>query len=148
MNKDDWFFNKLVELQIDYRRIDKTNREMLTASYEGRAKDVETRELLIRDLLRALERAQEVIVELGEKSGDPELLKEARVYANAIGGTIDGAGPKPPVHYADNPVIKKYWEMLAKETASKPKARAKAKAPAKTKAKGKGKSKTKPKGKR
>ena len=144
MSTDDWFFNKLVELQSDYRRIDKTNREMLTASYEGRAKDVETRELLIRDLLRALERAQEVIVELGEKSGDPELLKEARVYANAIKGTVDGAGPKPPVHYSENPVIKKYWATLAEKIAPKPKARAKAKAPAKTKAK----NKTKPKGKR
>ena len=111
-------------------------------------RQVETRELLIRDLLRSLERAQELLVTIGEKSGDPELLKEARVYANAIGGTIDGAGPKPPINYADNPVIKKYREMLAKETASKPKTRAKAKAPAKTKAKGKVKGKTKPKGKR
>ena len=139
MSTDDWFFNKLVELQSDYRRIDKTNREMLTASYEGRAKDVETRELLIRDLLRALERAQEVIVELGEKSGDRELLKEARVYANAIGGMTANLGPKPPVNYYENPVVKKFWSKFPDGPPP-----AKAKAPAKTKAKGK----TKPKGKR
>lgn len=104
---------------------------------------VETRDNLIRDLCRSLERAQELIVTIGEKSGDPELLKEARVYANAIGGGIDGAGPKPPVNYADNPVIKKYREMMAEKMAAKPPAKTKSKT--KTRAKPASKSKAKAK---
>lgn len=98
MNTDDWFFNKLVELQSDYRRIDKTNREMLAASYEGRAKDKEKHEEMIRHLCRSLERAQEIIVELGERSGSEELLKDAKVYANVIGG-VTGSFP----HYSTGP---------------------------------------------
>ena len=85
------------------------------------AETVETNEMLVRDLCRALDRAQEIIVMIGEKSGNEELLKEARIYANAIGGAVDSADPKPPVHYSENPVIKKYWEKLAKTNAPKTK---------------------------
>ncbi len=121
MATDDWFFNKLVELQSDYRRIDKTNREMLTASYEGRAKDVETRELLIRDLLRSLERAQELLVTIGEKSGDPELLKDAKIYANAIGDVAHGLGPEPYPDYSKNPMVKYHWSNVNRDGSLKTK---------------------------
>lgn len=77
-------------------------------------RNIEAREVLIRDLCRALERAQEIIIDLGEKSGSEELLNEARVYANAIGGMTEEFKPKPARHYADNPVIKKYREALKK----------------------------------
>lgn len=106
MNTNDWFFNKLVELQSDYRRIDKTNREMLAASYEGRAKDKENHEEMIRNLCRSLERAQEIIVELGERSGNAELLKDAKVYANALYGMATEVKPFP--HYSTGP--KKAWK--------------------------------------
>lgn len=108
MTENDWFIHKLSVLQDDYRRRDKENHQMLAASYEGRAKEKEKYEGVIRDLCRALERAQEVIVMLGEQSGNKELLKEAKVYANAIGGVTGSF-----THYADNPVVKNHWSKPA-----------------------------------
>ena len=96
-----------------------------------------THENIIGNLCQSLERAQEIIMMLGEKSGDRELLKEARVYANAIGGVTANLGPKPPVNYYENPVVKKFWSRF-------PDGPPPAKAPAKPKAK----TRTKPKGKR
>ena len=119
MNTDDWFFNKLVELQSDYRRIDKTNREMLAASYEGRAKDKENHEEMIRNLCRALERAQEIIIDIGEKSGNAELLKDAKIYANAIGDVAHGLGPEPYPDYSKNPMVKYHWSNVNRDGSPK-----------------------------
>lgn len=105
MEENDWFLTKLSRLKDDYIRRDKSNREELARSYELRWEDKAKHDLLVRDLLRALERAQEVIVMLGEQSGNEKLLKEARVYANAIGGVVGEF-----THYADNSIVEKHWE--------------------------------------
>ena len=72
-------------------------------------RDVKSREELIMDLCTALERAQEIIVMLGEKSGNEELLNEAKVYANAVGDLAHDIGPKPFPDYSDDPFIKYHW---------------------------------------
>lgn len=113
MVESDWFIHKLNVLKDDYLRRDKENHKMLAASYEGRAKEKEKYDELIRDLCRALERAQEVIVMLGEQSGNEELLKDAKTYANAIGGLTAELGPNPSTHYSENPVVQKYWESVS-----------------------------------
>lgn len=117
MAENDWFIHKLSVLKDDYLRRDKENLQMLAASYDGRATDKEKYEGIIRDLCRALERAQEIIVELGEMSGNAELLKDAKTYANAIGGVAGSF-----THYAENPVVKKHWgKPPAKKTKKKAK---------------------------
>ena len=73
---------------------------------------VEKRESLIRDLCRALERAQEIIVDLGEKSGSEELLKDARVYANVIAGMTTYVGSPSRNSYLNDPFIKDHWKKV------------------------------------
>jgi hypothetical protein len=128
MVRKDKFFDRLVGLRDEYWKLEEENVRLASDAVELDGK-LRARDALIGDLCRALERAQEIIVVLGETSGDEALLKEAKVYANAIGGVVTEQGPKPFTHYADNPVIKKHRTKTPTKgrtkAAPKPKAKSK-----------------------
>lgn len=109
---EDWFSKRMSDLQNDYKKVQAGNLESWVAAEKRHDDKIAKRDDLIRDLCRALERAQEIIVELGERSGNAEALKDAKVYANVIGGLVTGMGPQPANNYMDDPVIKKHWAKV------------------------------------
>lgn len=106
MSRAEGVYEKLSGAWNIYRQIATEYEDLKVSS----TKKIETRDGLIRDLIGALERAQEIIITIGEASGDADLLKEARVYANVIGGLTTGIGPEAYDHLDD----KEIERLLAK----------------------------------
>ena len=122
MDKDQGFYNHVSAIWDTYRHLSRERDELEFAKnkvIEAKTKDVETREALISDLLRALTRAQEIIIDLGEKSGNAELLKDAKIYANAIGDVAHGLGPEPYPDYSKNPMVKYHWSNVNRDGSPK-----------------------------
>lgn len=103
MAEEDWFLFKLSALRDNYVERAKENIKALAEADKRLADEKAKHADLVRDLCRALDRAQEIIIEIGEKSGNAELLKDAKIYANIISGVSTGLGPKPFPHYSTGP---------------------------------------------
>lgn len=112
MIEKDWFEIKLSHLQDYYAERAQENVKALAAADKKLADEKAKHADLVRDLCRALDRAQEIIVELGERSGNADVLKDAKVYANVIGGLTTDVGSPSVNSYLDDPFIKDHWKKV------------------------------------
>lgn len=100
MSRAEGVYEKLSGAWNIYRQIAQEYEDLKAQ----KAKDDQIHADLVKSLCRALERAQEIILTIGEASGDEAILKEARVYANVIGGLASGIGPEAYDHFADQEI--------------------------------------------